>query len=69
MIEFVAILFIVLAVAMVLAILSFLGVMSVGLWVQTPRREQRIMLGCLGSILVVTFLLWLWVNSLPSPSP
>jgi hypothetical protein len=66
MIVFVAILFVVVVVALALAVLAFMGVISVGLWLKTPQREQRIVLGCLGMILLVMFLLWLWVNSLPS---
>jgi NADH:ubiquinone oxidoreductase subunit 6 (subunit J) len=66
MIEFVAIFLVVAVVALALAVLAFMGVMSVGLWLKTPRQEQRIVLGCLGMVLLVTFLLWLWVNSLPS---
>jgi hypothetical protein len=57
MIVFVAILFVVVVVALALAVLAFMGVISVGLWLKTPRREQRIVLGCLGMILLVTFLL------------
>jgi Tfp pilus assembly protein FimT len=48
MIEFAVILFGLLIVVGVVAILAFFGVVSVWGWLQTPRREQRIMLGCLG---------------------
>jgi hypothetical protein len=41
MIVFVAILFVVVVVALALAVLAFMGVISVGLWLKTPRREQR----------------------------
>jgi uncharacterized membrane protein YfcA len=53
-------------------VLVLLGGVSLGTWLgawrRMSQREQRVMLGCLGTIFLVALLLWLWVRSLPSPA-
>jgi hypothetical protein len=67
MLEFLLILIVVTLVGIAVTVMAFLGVGTVASWLQIPRQEQRIVLGCLGAIFLVAFLLWLWVNSLLSP--
>jgi hypothetical protein len=67
MLEFLLIVIVVGLVAIAVLVAAFLGTTTAWGFKQGTRRENRIVLGCLGSIFVAAFLLWLWVNSLSSP--
>lgn len=70
MLVFLVILIGVCLVGIALVVLAFLGVGIAGNWLTLPRKEQRIVLGCLGTIVLIAALLYLWIESLPpAPSP